>query len=115
MTLLICFIVWFIGMFAVTLIPPRWVQASKRQYLREMLSSAYFGITLTLFIPTYAIQTILTGEISYGKRRYRHFYHLATEPELFWTILVIAIVVLLPGIPLCWSIFKRNQTLYRGA
>lgn len=78
-----------------------------------MLSSAYFGISVAVFLPVYTTHAISVGEVSFGKHQ-RHIYSLATEPTLFYTMLGLDLVLLLCGIAFCWGLFKKNFALYVG-
>jgi hypothetical protein len=106
-------IFWLTGFLAVTFVPPYWVLQNKRKPLREMLSSAYFGISAAVFLLAYTTHAISAGEASFGKH-HRHVYSLATQPELFYTMLGLNLVLWICGISFCWGVFKRNLALYVG-
>lgn len=104
-------IAWFIGLLATTFVPPFWVPQSKRKSLREMLSSAYFGISVAILLVAYTTHAISVGEVSFGKHE-GHVYSLTNQPELFFTMLALNLVLLLCGLAFCWVVFKKNFALY---
>ncbi|MGN6227735.1 MAG: hypothetical protein ACTHNM_09885 [Dyella sp.] len=104
---------WFIGLLAATFVPPFWVPQSKRKPLREMLSSAYFGISVAIFLIAYTAHAISVGEVSFGKHQ-GHAYSLATQPHLFFIMLALNLVLLLCGLACCRAVFKKNLALYVG-
>ncbi|MGN6280249.1 hypothetical protein [Frateuria sp.] len=106
-------ILWFIGLSAATFVPPFWVSQSKRKSLREMLSSAYFGISVAIFLVAYTTHAISVGEVSFGKHQ-GHVYSLVTQPQLFFIMLALNLVLLLCGLAFCWAVFKKNLALYVG-
>lgn len=104
---------WFAGLLTATFVPPFWVLRSRRKPLREMLSSAYFGVSVAILLVVYSAHAIAVGEVTFGKHS-RHVYHLATEPRLFFTMLALNVTLLSCGVALCWSVFKTNYALYAG-
>ncbi len=109
----ILLILWFIGLLAATFVPPFWVPQSKRKSLREMLSSAYFGISVAILLVAYTTHAISVGEVSFGKHQ-GHVYSLATQPELFFIMLALNQVLFFCGLAFCWGVFKKNLALYVG-
>lgn len=106
-------ILWFIGLLVATFVPTFWVLRSKRKPLREMLSSVYFGISVALLLVGYSTQAITIGEVTFGKHS-RRVYHLATEPQLFFAVLALNLVLFFCGLYFCWSVFKKSYALYTG-
>lgn len=104
---------WFAGLLAATFVPALWVPQGKRKPLREMLSSAYFGISVAIFLVAFTAHAIAVGEVSFGKHQ-RHVYSLATQPELFFVALALDLVLFFCGLALCWGVFRKNLALYLG-
>lgn len=78
-----------------------------------MLSSAYFGISVAILAVGYTTHAVMGGEITSGKG-HGHVYYLASDPWLFFTILVLNLLLFSCGLVSCWGVFTKNRALYVG-
>lgn len=106
-------LLWLAGFLAATFVPPFWVPPGKRRPLREMLSSAWFGISVAILAIGYTMHAVIVGEITSGKH-HGHVYYLANDPWLFFIILVLNLLLFSCGLVFCWNVFAKNRALYVG-